>query len=45
MLKSGSTDVDGNMTAEELQAYECVEDPTEWWHNYAGPCCKRKAQA
>ena len=40
-----SADVDGNMTAEELQPYECVEDPTEWWHNYAGPCCRRKGEA
>ena len=38
-------DVDGNMTAEELQPYECVADPTEWWHNYAGPCCKRRTGA
>ena len=40
-----SADVDGNMTAEELQPYTCVKDPTEWWHNYAGPCCKRMGEA
>ena len=44
-LASYTPYVDGNMTAEELQPYTCVTDPTEWWHNYAGPCCKRKGEA
>ena len=42
-LASYTAYVDGNMTAEELEPYECVEDPTDYWHNFAGPCCKKKA--
>ena len=42
-LASYTAYVDGNMTAEELEPYDCVEDPTDYWHNFAGPCCKKKA--
>ena len=42
-LASYTAYVDGNMTAEELEPYDCVEDPTDYWHNFAGPCCKKRA--
>lgn len=37
--------VDGVMTPEELEKYECVEDAkghAEWWGNFNGPCCRPK---
>ena len=34
--------VDGAMTPEELTAYECTDDPTEWWANFNGPFCRKK---
>ena len=34
--------VDGTMSAEELEDYDCVANPTEYWHNFDGPCCKKK---
>ena len=40
--------VDGAMTPEELEKYECVEDAkghAEWWGNFNGPCCRPKPNA
>ena len=41
------TYVDGKMTIQELENYDCVE-PTghivpEYWGNFSGPCCKPKS--
>jgi arylsulfatase A-like enzyme len=34
--------VDGKMTTQDLEPYEC-HDPTKWWGNFTGPCCRPKA--
>ena len=37
--------VDGTMSAQELQGYDCVQSrsyPHPWWGNFTGPCCRPK---
>ena len=40
-LASYTPYVDGNMTAEELEEYEC-STMASLWGNFQGPCCKPK---
>ena len=41
------TYVDGKMTIQELENYDCVEATghivPEYWGNFSGPCCKPKS--
>ena len=42
------TYVDGKMSAEELEGYDCAaprgHTVPEFWGNFTGPCCKPKSQ-
>jgi hypothetical protein len=38
--------VDGNLTAKELDNYDCVSgNGAALWDNFVGPCCQRKDTA
>ena len=52
-LASYSHYVDGSMTREELEPYECVPHSLDnnsahalaqdaWWNNFQGPCCRKR---
>ena len=46
-LASYTPYVDGTMSAQELQGYDCVQPrgyPHAWWGNFTGPCCRPKKQ-